>query len=64
VREFKASRPIEEVEEAREQLRQAAESSDNLMPHILNAVKSKVTLGEISDTLREVFGTHSENVVI
>ncbi len=64
VREFKASRPIEEVEQAREQLRQAAEGADNLMPHILNAVKSKVTLGEISDTLREVFGTHSENVVI
>ena len=64
LREFKASRAIDEVEEARESLRLAAEGADNLMPYILNAVKSKVTLGEISDTLRDVFGEHTENVVI
>ncbi len=64
LREFKASRAMDEVESARESLKEAAQGSDNLMPHILNAVKSKVTLGEISDTLREVFGEHEENVVI
>jgi methylmalonyl-CoA mutase N-terminal domain/subunit len=64
LREFKASRPMDEVESARASLKEAAQGSDNLMPHILNAVKSKVTLGEISDTLREVFGEHEENVVI
>ena len=63
LREFKASRAMDEVESARESLRQAAESTDNLMPHILRAVKKKVTLGEISDTLRDVFGEHTENVV-
>jgi methylmalonyl-CoA mutase N-terminal domain/subunit len=64
LREFKASRAMDEVDEARASLKEAAEGADNLMPYILNAVKKKVTLGEISDTLREVFGEHTENIVI
>ncbi|MFB6264634.1 MAG: methylmalonyl-CoA mutase [Bradymonadaceae bacterium] len=64
LREFKASRAMDEVDEARETLEEAARGGDNLMPYILDAVKSKVTLGEISDTLREVFGEHEENVVL
>jgi methylmalonyl-CoA mutase N-terminal domain/subunit len=28
------------------------------MPAVLQAVEQKCTLGEISDTLREVFGEH------
>ena len=64
LREFKASRSSSEVEDAREKLERAARGSDNLMPHILRAVKKKVTLGEISDTLREVFGEYTENVVL
>ena len=31
---------------------------ENLFPHILNAVESRATLGEIFGTLREVFGEH------
>jgi len=64
LREFKASRAMDEVEAARRDLKRAAQGSDNLMPYILEAVTSKVTLGEISDTLREVFGEHTENVVL
>ncbi|MGM0557856.1 MAG: acyl-CoA mutase large subunit family protein [Myxococcota bacterium] len=64
LREFKASRSMQEVEQARAALETAAKGSDNLMPHILRAVKSKVTLGEISDTLRDVFGEYVENVVL
>jgi methylmalonyl-CoA mutase N-terminal domain/subunit len=33
------------------------------MPHILAAVRVQVTLGEICDTLRRVFGTHQPSVV-
>jgi methylmalonyl-CoA mutase, N-terminal domain len=45
-------------------LRRAAESSgDNLVPFILDCVKTYVTLGEISDALRDVFGEHRESVV-
>jgi methylmalonyl-CoA mutase N-terminal domain/subunit len=64
LRAFKASRSMQQVDEARDALEQAARGSDNLMPHILHAVKSKVTLGEISDTLRDVFGEYVENVVL
>jgi methylmalonyl-CoA mutase, N-terminal domain len=31
-----------------------------LMPHILDAVKSYATLGEICDAMRDVFGTYEE----
>jgi methylmalonyl-CoA mutase N-terminal domain/subunit len=34
------------------------------MPHIVHAVKSKATLGEIADGLRAVFGEYQENVFI
>ncbi|MFL6453078.1 MAG: hypothetical protein ACJ71L_03630 [Nitrososphaeraceae archaeon] len=38
-------------------LQDAAEKPDeNLMPHIIYAVKSNVTLGEISNTFVQVFG--------
>src|SRR5690606_10470200 len=55
LRQFKASRAASQVEAAREQLARAARGSDNLMPHIVAAVRANVTLGEISDTLRDVF---------
>ncbi|HLQ50019.1 MAG TPA: methylmalonyl-CoA mutase family protein [Terriglobales bacterium] len=42
----------------------AARSGDNLMPHIISAVESYATVGEISDVLRRVFGEHQETVVI
>jgi methylmalonyl-CoA mutase N-terminal domain/subunit len=38
----------------------AAKGSDNLMPHIIDAVRASVTLGEISDVLRGVFGEYRE----
>ena len=42
----------------------AARSDQNLMPHIIHAVESYCTVGEISDTLRRVFGEYQETVVI
>src|SRR5918999_4648839 len=41
----------------------AVEKDDNnLMPHIINAVKSYSTLGEISSTLRTVFGRYEPKI--
>ncbi len=45
-------------------LQTAAKGSDNLMPHILAAVKTYATLGEIANVFREVFGVHRETVVL
>ncbi len=39
-------------------LNDKASSGENIMPVVLEAVENKCTLGEIADTLREVFGEH------
>ena len=41
-------------------LKRAAEGKENTMPRILDAVRSYATLGEICDSLREVFGAYQE----
>ena len=41
-------------------LKKTAQGTDNLLPPILEAVRAYATLGEISDTLREVFGEYRE----
>jgi methylmalonyl-CoA mutase N-terminal domain/subunit len=51
-----AARALEAVD-------RAARGRDNLLPHILSAVRAQVTLGEICDTLRGVFGMHQPSVV-
>jgi methylmalonyl-CoA mutase N-terminal domain/subunit len=52
------------VQDALKALRKAAQGTENLMPYILEAVKSYVTLGEIADCLREVFGEYKERTTI
>ena len=47
-----------QVSSALSQLEQAARSSDDLMPLILNAVEAYATLGEICRVLRQVFGEY------
>jgi methylmalonyl-CoA mutase N-terminal domain/subunit len=43
---------------------EAARGGRNLMPHILNAVESYATVGEIADVLRRVFGEYRETVTV
>lgn len=42
-------------------LNDAAASEENIMPAVLNAVENLVTLGEIADSLREVYGEYRGN---
>lgn len=42
----------------------AQDSRQNLMPLFVEAVENKVTLGEISDTLRKVFGQYKETLTL
>ena len=60
---FKQARDSGKATEALRKLEDAAGSSANLMPGVLTAVESEATLGEISDTLRGVFGVYQERVV-
>jgi methylmalonyl-CoA mutase N-terminal domain/subunit len=46
------------------QIEAAARSGENLMPRILAAVEANATVGEISDTMRKVFGEYKEAVVM
>ena len=61
---MKGNRDNERVRSSLSALEAAAKGTDNLMPHILTAVKSYATLGEIADVFREVFGKHRETVVL
>ncbi len=56
----KKERDNVKVREALAALKKAAQGKDNVVPPILEAVKAYATLGEISDTLREVFGEYRE----
>jgi methylmalonyl-CoA mutase N-terminal domain/subunit len=64
LRKLRARRDSANVTKAVAQVDSAARSDQNLMPAILEAVKAYATVGEISDTLRNVFGEYKESVVI
>lgn len=60
VRKVRSSRSEAELQQRLEKLEQAARSSDNLMPFIVEAAEAYATVGEISDRLRKVFGEYKE----
>jgi methylmalonyl-CoA mutase N-terminal domain/subunit len=60
LRKLRSERSSEEVARQLIALCKAAQGTENLMPHIYAAVKAYATLGEICDSLRDVFGTHEE----
>ena len=55
---YKKNRSKIDYNEKLNMLKKTAASNENIMPAILECVKNQCTLGEISDTLREVFGNH------
>ncbi|PHQ46899.1 methylmalonyl-CoA mutase [Halorubrum sp. C3] len=54
----KDERDDDAVDDALAGLREAAQGSDNVMPHIVDAVKAYATVQEISDVLRDEFGEY------
>ncbi|HJT49192.1 MAG TPA: methylmalonyl-CoA mutase family protein [Nitrososphaeraceae archaeon] len=63
LKEFRNSRDKAKVDQALSALQDAAEKpNENLMPHIIYAVKSNVTLGEISNTFVQVFGRYEPKI--
>ena len=57
--EFKNNRDQTKVSSEVRKLRKFAErEEENLMPHIISAVKGHVTLGEISDVFVDIFGRY------
>jgi methylmalonyl-CoA mutase N-terminal domain/subunit len=60
---LKKERDADAVERALVAVDRAARGRDNLLPPILGAVAARATLGEVCDTLRQVFGVHQPSVV-
>jgi len=58
VQGIKAQRDAAKVDAALRELREAERAQTNLLPPIIGAVKAMATLGEISDVLREAWGTY------
>jgi methylmalonyl-CoA mutase N-terminal domain/subunit len=64
VRALRARRDKPGATKAVAEIESRASSGENLMPAILAAVEAFVTLGEISDALRRVFGEHQETLAL
>ena len=61
--EVKSRRDAGEVARTLDTLKKGAAGTDNTMPLILDCVKAYCTVGEISDALRDVYGTYEEPAV-
>ena len=64
LQKVKSERNNPKVKEALRVLKEKAKGTENLVPAIQDAVKEYATIGEICDTLREVFGEHTESAVL
>jgi len=58
LQELKKNRNNKIVQKTLKEVKAAAENGDNLMPPIIEAVRARATLNEISDQLRDVFGEY------
>ncbi|MBV8246076.1 MAG: methylmalonyl-CoA mutase [Candidatus Eremiobacteraeota bacterium] len=61
---FRASRDDKAARRRLEEVRAAAATRENLMPHFIEAVDAGATLGEVCDVLRGVFGTYQAREVV
>ena len=61
---LRAKRDSAKTQSALTELERRAAATENLLPAILASVEAYATVGEISDTLRRVFGEYQESVVL
>ena len=57
----KDGRDNEKVSRCLDRLQEVAESKDNIMPALIDCAAAYVTMGEMCDVLRKVFGTQKES---
>jgi methylmalonyl-CoA mutase N-terminal domain/subunit len=60
LRKLRQERDNNAVNKAINTLKEKAKTTENLMPYILEAVKTYATLGEIISALKEIFGEHQD----
>ena len=62
LQKVKSARDENKLNEAMSQLELAARDKDNVMPHIIAAVRSYATVGEITKIFKKVFGEFEEPI--
>ena len=60
LREVKQGRDNRKVKELLDQIRRVSQDGENLMPHVINAVREYASIQEICDVWRDVFGRYSD----
>ncbi|MBA7506442.1 Methylmalonyl-CoA mutase [subsurface metagenome] len=63
LKKIKESRDNNLVHEKLKKIKEFAKTDENLMPHLIDAVKVYATTGEICDILKEVFGTYKMTTI-
>jgi methylmalonyl-CoA mutase, N-terminal domain len=63
VRSYRAARDNGKAIQMLEHVRRAASSSENLVPHLVEALDAGATIGEICDALRSIFGMYGGEAV-
>jgi methylmalonyl-CoA mutase N-terminal domain/subunit len=58
LKSFKEQRNLAACDQSLQMLNDRAASGENLMPAVIEAIENRCTLGEIADTLREIFGEY------
>ncbi|HLK40183.1 MAG TPA: methylmalonyl-CoA mutase family protein, partial [Polyangiaceae bacterium] len=64
LRAMRARRDAGKHAAALERIERAARATDNVLPHLLDAVKACATVGEIANVLRSAWGEHVEKLVV
>ncbi|MFC1995010.1 methylmalonyl-CoA mutase family protein, partial [Chloroflexota bacterium] len=64
LRQLRQERDNEKVRQALDKVHQVARTDENLMPVLIDAVKTYATVGEITDALRGVFGEYKEPNIV
>ena len=60
---IKQERDNDKIQEYLLKLKEAAKGTENLMPYIMDAIRAYSSIGEIINTLKEVFGTYHEDSI-
>jgi methylmalonyl-CoA mutase N-terminal domain/subunit len=64
LKQVKRTRDKQLVDKALQRIKDTASKQENLMPHIIQAVKAQCTTGEISDALRATFGEYHPRQIL
>ena len=58
LKQFKADRDQQKVDERLQALRNAAEGTENLLPFIKDALRDRASMGEVCGAMGDVFGAY------